>query len=205
MNNFWMDLKDVIASCTQIALIAIFAQNIIFTRALGTSASLFVIRKEYKLSFFGLIMAVITTLSSCIIYFLRRPINNLKYAYFLRPFIYVVIVGMVYVIILLFCGKFLRKHIDSIRPMVHLSAFNGAVFGALLINATAKTDFFEYISFGIGTGIGFILASYLISIGFERLNSDKIPRVFRGFPITLIYIGILSLAFHGLIGHELSM
>jgi len=120
MNNFWMDLKDVIASCTQIALVAIFAQNIIFTRALGTSASLFVIRKRYNLGFFGLIMAIITTLSSCIIYFLRRPINNLKYVYFLRPVIYVAIVGVVYVLILLFCGKFLKKHIDNIRPMVHI-------------------------------------------------------------------------------------
>jgi uncharacterized membrane protein len=61
-----------------------------------------VIRKKYNLWFFGLIMAIITTLSSCIIYFLRRPINNLKYSYFLRPFIYVIIVGIIYVAILIF-------------------------------------------------------------------------------------------------------
>lgn len=205
MNNFWIDLKDIIASCTQIALLAIFAQNIIFTRALGTSASLFVIRKKYNLGIFGLIMAIITTLSSCIIYFFQRYLNNLKYINYLRPLIYVVIVGIIYITILLFCGKFLKKHIEKIKPMIHLCAFNGAVFGALFINASAKTNFLEHLSFGIGTGIGFILASYLIGIGFERLNSDKIPRVFRGFPITLIYIGILSMAFHGLVGHELIM
>lgn len=205
MSNFWIDLKDIISSSGEIALLAIFAQNIIFTRALGTSASLYVVRKNYSLRFFGLIMAIITTLSSCILYFFRRPINNLRYINYIRPFIYVVTVSIVYVAVLLFCGKFLSKHIDKIKPMVHLSAFNGAVFGALLINATAKTDFWGYLAFGIGTGIGFILASYLIEVGFERLNSTKIPRAFRGFPITLIYIGILSLAFHGLIGHELSM
>ena len=46
-------------------------------------------------------------------------------------------------------------------------------------------------AFGLGTGIGFILASYLISIGYDRLNSDKIPPAFRGFPITLIYVCLL--------------
>ena len=80
MNNFWMDVKNIAMASGQIALLAIFAQNIIFTRALGTSASLFVIRKKYNLGIFGLIMAVITTLSSCIIYFFRRPINSLRHA-----------------------------------------------------------------------------------------------------------------------------
>ena len=205
MNNFWMDVKNIAMASGQMPLLAIFAQNIIFTRALGTSASLFVIRKKYNLGIFGLIMAVITTLSSCIIYFFRRPINSLRHAVYFRPFFYVLIVGVVYVAVLLFCSKFLKKYIDRIRPMIHLAAFNGAVLGALLLNASAKMDFWGYLAFGIGTGVGFILASYLIALGFERLNSDKIPRVFRGFPITLIYIGILSLAFHGLIGHELSM
>ncbi|MEG2597609.1 MAG: Rnf-Nqr domain containing protein [Oscillospiraceae bacterium] len=205
MNNFGTIVKDIAMESAAISMIAIFVQNIILTRALGTSASLFVIRKKYNIGIFGLIMAIITTLSSCIIYFLRYFIDGLTYQYFLRPFIYVVVVGIVYVAVLLFCSRFLKKYIVQIRPMIHLSAFNGAVLGALLLSETAKMNFWGHLSFGLGTGIGFILASYLIALGFERLNSEKIPRSFRGFPITLIYIGILSLAFYGLIGHELSM
>lgn len=87
--------------------------------------------------------------------------------------------------------------------MIHLSAFNGAVFGALFLSSSY--DLGGRVAFGLGTGIGFILASYLIAIGHDRLNSQQIPPAFRGFPITLIYVGILSLAFYGLIGHELSV
>ena len=32
---------------------------------------------------------------------------------------------------------------------------------------------------------------------------SKVPRAFRGLPILLIYIGILSLALYGLLGHPL--
>ena len=56
---------------------------------------------------------------------------------------------------------------------------------------------------GVGTGIGFTLASYTVRIAFEHLSSNAVPESFRGFPITLIYIGLVSLALYGVIGHEL--
>lgn len=203
MNSFWILVKDTAMQVTSVAVVAIFVQNIIFTRALGTSASLFIIRKRYSIWQFGLILTVIATLSSVLTYFADKRIQRLRYAYYMTPLFYVMIVGLVYIAILLFCSRFLRKYNEQVRPMIHLSAFNGAVFGGLFLSS--KYGLSGHIAFGLGVGIGFILASYLISIGYDRLNSDKIPPAFRGFPITLIYVGILSLAFYGLIGHELSI
>ena len=87
--------------------------------------------------------------------------------------------------------------------MIHLSAFNGAVFGALLLSQSY--DFWGRIAFGLGTGCGFVLASSLVALGYERLNSDKIHAAFRGFPFALIYVGMLSRAFYVLVGHVLSI
>lgn len=203
MNNFLVLVKDTAMQIASVAVISIFVQNIIFTRALGTSASLFIIRKRYSVWQFGLILTVITTLSSILTYFADKRIQRLRHAYYMMPLFYVMIVGVVYVATLLFCSRFLRKYNEQIQPMIHLSAFNGAVFGALFLSS--KYNLIGHIAFGLGVGIGFILASYLISLGYDRLNSDKISPSFRGFPITLIYVGILSLAFYGLIGHELSI
>ena len=61
----------------------------------------------------------------------------------------------------------------------------------------------SFLGFGLGTGIGFSLATFFISIAYDYLHSEAIPKAFRGFPILLIYIGMLSLAFYGMIGHEL--
>ena len=61
MNSFWILVKDTAVQMASVAVIAIFVQNIIFTRALGTTASLFIIRKRYSIWQFGLILTVITT------------------------------------------------------------------------------------------------------------------------------------------------
>lgn len=203
MHSFLQTVKDTAMQMASIAVIAVFVQNIIFTRALDTSASLFIIRKRYSIWQFGAILTTITTLSSVLVFFADKHIQRLQYSYYMTPLFYVMMVGIVYIAILLFCSRFLKKYNEQIKPMIHLSAFNSAVFGALLLSE--KYSLSGHIAFGLGTGLGFILASYLISIGYDRLNSDKIPPAFRGFPITLIYIGILSLAFYGLIGHELSI
>ncbi|MGI5893236.1 MAG: Rnf-Nqr domain containing protein [Candidatus Merdivicinus sp.] len=204
MSDFWEMLRDSIAEMTSIAVVAIFVQNILFTRAMGTSASLFIIRKHYNRLLFGLILTGITTISSILVFFADKGIRQTEiFTYSWAPFLYVWIVGLVYILFLLGCSKLPSHYRSQIIPMIHLSAFNGAVFGSLLLSR--NDDLLGHIATGLGTGIGFILASYLIALGHERLSSDKIPSAFRGFPITLIYIGILSLAFYGLIGHELSI
>lgn len=40
-----------------------------------------------------------------------------------------------------------------------------------------------------------------LNIAHEKLDSDKIPRIFRGYPIMLVYIGVISLAFYALAGY----
>lgn len=198
--NFFSEM----AAC---ALIAMFVENTVLTRALGTSSVLLMLRKKFNLFLFGVILTIITLLSSIGVALAQPLIADLSYKTYIMPFCYVLIIGLVYVLTLIFCSNVLKKQMHHIRPMIHMSAFNCAVLGALLLSSTNNVVQLEtaggMIGFGLGSGIGFTMAAYLISLGYDRLNSEKIPKAFRGFPITLIYIGILSLAFYGLIGHEL--
>ncbi|MEG0570487.1 MAG: Rnf-Nqr domain containing protein [Oscillospiraceae bacterium] len=186
------------------SMIAIFLENSIFTRALGTSTSLFIVRKKYNILLFGAVMTCIITVSSLIVYLINPFVEQITHKYYFTPIIYVAIIGVVYIAALLITGACFKKKKKEILTMIHVSAFNCADLGALLL-ASEYPDLSlgGFIGFGIGTGIGFTMATYFIDIAYEKLNSEKIPSSFRGFPITLMYIGILSLAFYGLIGHEL--
>lgn len=195
---------EAVTQAVALAATVIFVRNIIFTRAMGISASLFVLRKEHDHRLFCGVLTLISTLSCCLVALFNRSLSRLSGAYYLRPLVYSLAVGVVYVVVLLAVTRFLPRHIDRLRPMIHLAAFNGAVMGALLLTATRNYNFFTYLVYGLSTGIGYTMASYLISLSFEQLQSEKIPPAFRGFPITLLYIGVLSLAFYGLIGHGLS-
>ena len=56
--------------------------------------------------------------------------------------------------------------------------------------------------FGLGSGLGYLLAVMLVTEADRRLRSEAIPEAFRGLPITLVYIGVLALAIYGFTGHS---
>ena len=53
-------------------------------------------------------------------------------------------------------------------------------------------------SFGLEAGVGFIIASLFLAAAFRKLNSEKVPASFRGYPAMLIYLGIISMAVYAL-------
>lgn len=184
-------------------ILAIFLENTIFTRALGTSTVLLMLRKKANLLLFGSVLTVITVAASVITYFVNPLLADFPNKYYVTPVVYVLIIALVYVAALLIAKRLPKKLSEDLVPMIHLSAFNCAVFGALLLANSYKMTLASTLGFGLGSGLGFTLAALMLAISYNYLNSDNIPKSFRGFPITMIYVGILSLAFYGLIGHQL--
>lgn len=204
-----MIFLEFFSNMFSVMLIAIFLENSLFSRALGTSTALLIIRKRFDVVVFGLTLTSITTISSIVAFFVNPLIPKvfvpyLNQTYNITPLVYVLIIGLVYILLLILSAIFIPKEFDkSIKPMIHLSAFNCAVFGALLLSTQSLYSLSGFVGFGLGTGIGFMVAVYFISVKHSHLNSKNISKAFRGFPITLIYIGIISLAFYGLTGHKL--
>ena len=170
------------------ALIAMFTENTIFSRALGASTSLWIIRKKYRIFAFGVIMTVITTLSAVAAYFVLPYIKQKEYSNYILPLVYIAIISVIYIIMLFVTHRLPLKNKEMMLMFIHRCAFNCAVLGALLLSTEYQLDLPGFIGFGIGTGFGFTLATYLTYISYERLNSKAVPRAFRGFPITLFYI-----------------
>lgn len=195
---------DFFSDIFEYSMLMIFFENIIFSRALGSSTAIFIVRRKYNIALFGLIMTSIIVISMIISFFVNPLILSNINSYYIEPVAYVLIIGFVYVMALIGCNRFLDKKRKEVLAMIHISSFNCAVLGSMLLSSNvAGLSLGGYIGFGIGVGVGFTIVTYLLSLAFEQLNSTTIPRGFRGLPITLIYIGIISLAVYGLIGHEL--
>lgn len=190
------------ADCVPVALVAMFLENIIFTRALGSSTTLLIIRRKYNMFVFGAIIVLITTISSVFVYLIEPLLAMSKSVDYIRPLVYIAVISVIYVVMVIVISN-IKRVSNSVLPIVHISAFNCAVLGALLLGKQSNMMFSEFLGFGFGTGFGFVLATYLISLGYEKINSENVPEAFRGLPATFIYVGILSLAFYGLIGSEL--
>lgn len=194
-------MGEVFAKIISLAMISVFSQNAIFDRAFGANVAIYASRKDSHVFGFTVGITAVTTLASIASYFLDRIILPPENGYLFMPLIYVGIIGIIYIAGLLVLWKFFHATFRKVKKFAHLSVFNCAVIGALMLNSVYGSDLAGYIGYGFGTGLGFFLACFMLNIARDRLDSDKIPRIFRGYPIMLIYIGIVSLAFNVLVGY----
>lgn len=194
-------MMEVFAKIVSVAMLSVFIQNAIFDRALGANVVIYASRKNTHIAGFTLGITAMTTIASCISYFFDKPVLPLKYGYLVMPLIYVGIISVLYILALLLFWRFFPGTFARIKKYAHLAIVNCTVIGALFLNSGYGSDIWSYIGYGFGTGIGFFLACLLLNIAHEKLDSEKIPRVFRGYPIMLVFIGIVSLGFYTLVGY----
>ncbi len=192
---------ETLTAVISAAMVSIFVQNAIFERAFGANVAIYASRKESHIIGFSLGVTLMTTAASVISYFLDDLMLPLKYGWLFMPIIYVAIISALYLVALLGLWRLFPKMFARIKKYAHLTVFNCTVIGALFLNSYYGSDIWSYIGYGLGTGIGFFLACLLLNIAREKLDSDKIPKAFRGYPIMLVYIGVISLAFYALVGY----
>ncbi len=192
---------EIITAIISAAMVSIFVQNAIFERAFGANVTIYASRKESHIIGFALSITLMTTAASAITYFFDLLLLPLKFGWLFMPLIYVGVISILYLGALLFMWRLLPKRFARVRKYAHLTVFNCTVIGALFLNSHYGEDIWSYIGYGIGTGVGFFLACLMLNIAREKLDSDKIPKAFRGYPIMLVYIGVISLAFYALVGY----
>lgn len=91
------------------------------------------------------------------------------------------------------------------KNVLLMAGYNVAVLGTILLCSFNRYNLWERLFYFVGTGVGVTLALVLLDVANQNIAMSRVPRIFRGLPILLLYIGILSLAFYGLIGHPITL
>ena len=180
-------MRDVVITSAvffNYAVLAIFAQNAVFTRALGVSRLVQLVGDDRTSSgLFGLQLCITQVL--------------------VAPLVYVACIAVVCLAeqLLLLLGRAL-PHSGQLLRIVPLAGLNSCVLGTVLVERTQTFTLGQSLGFGVGSGLGYVLAVLLVTEARHRLRSKAIPAAFRGLPITLVYIGVLALAIYGFTGHS---
>lgn len=192
------------------SVLAIGAQNVIFSRGLGLSTGLRMINDPKKdtiyfcvaLTFFQIINSVLAYFTVPLIY--KSPLA--EYARFATPVVIVVCCAVSYIVVVFALGAILKK--STFKKIIHSltgASINSAIVGTIILSLGRGFNLIETIGFGFGSSIGYLLAMLLISEGERKLNQNLIPENFRGLPVTIIYISVLALAVYGLTGHSMAL
>ena len=184
-------------------LTALFIENIIFTRALGTSWMFYLIRNPKEIFKQTGLLMIVTTLSGLLAYPLRGYVYNSEHRYLLLPLLYIAAMAIVYLAVYFFVKFVFPKQEEYFALNLGVAVFNCATLGSLLVSCNERLDLLSTVGYGIGMSLGFGFATIILGYGLTRLEYCRVPKIFRGVPIALIYLGLLSLAFYGLVGHQL--
>ena len=200
-------MRDVVITSAEFfsyALLAVFAQNAIFTRALGVSRLVQLVGDDRTSSvLFGLQLCITQVLMAPIAWYAGGWITPLTNRAQLRPLVYMACIAAVCVLeqLVLWAAKSLPYRSALLR-IVPLAGLNSCVLGTVLVERTQSFTLGQSLGFGFGSGLGYVLAVLLVTEARHRLRSKAIPEAFRGLPIALVYIGVIALAIYGFTGHS---
>lgn len=197
------DVLHLVGVFFSYAVLAIFAQNAVFTRSLGVSRLVQLVGDERTSSWwFALMLCITQVLVAPLAYFAGSFIAPLPNRAQLRPVMYLICIAAVCLFELLVLKLAKGPRSGQLIRILPVAAVNSGVLGTVLVERTQSFTLEQSLGFGLGSGLGYLLAVMLVTEAQNRLRSRAIPEAFRGLPVTLIYIGVLALAIYGFTGHS---
>jgi len=177
----------------------------VFSRALGLTRTTMALERRFTLAVFSLSVLFMCTVSSVLGYGIRYLFSEFlpSASSFEKQVSLFLAVIVSYCLMYLLVSKLLPKFLPLFSGVISYAAFSCAVYGTLLVSAGKELDLLLSLVHGVGAGCGMVLASMLLLCGHRRLDLRDVPRAFKGMPIMLLYIGMLSLVLYGLVGHNL--
>ncbi len=190
----------MIGKFVSIAVLAILSENFVLAKFLGICPFLGVSKKTDTAIGMGLAVTFVMTFSSILTY--------LTYYYILVPLGIEYLQTLAFILVIAFLVQFVEMFVAKVVPSLYASlgiylpliTTNCAVLGAAIINIEKVYSLPETIWFSFCSAIGFTIAIVLFAGVRERLENSDIPEFLKGFPISLITAGLISMAFLGFSG-----
>ena len=195
---------------------SIFIENMVFAYFLGMCSYL-AVSKNVKTAM-GLGVAVI------FMEIITVPVNYLLLKYLLSPgalawinpawanidlsflsfIMFIAVIASMTQLVEMIVEKFAPALYSTLGIFLPLIAVNCAIMGAsLFMQERAYSNMAEAAVFGLGSGIGWMLAIVAIAAIREKIAYSNIPLPLRGLGITFIITGLMAISFLSFMGIQL--
>jgi Na+-transporting NADH:ubiquinone oxidoreductase subunit E len=195
---------------------SIFVENMIFAFFLGM-CSFLAVSKTVKTAL-GLGIAVIFVL------LITVPVNFLVEKYILKEgaliwlgegfadvdlsfltfMVFIAVIAAIVQLVEMIIEKFSPALYNSLGIFLPLIAVNCAILGAaLFMQEREYENVLEATVFGVGSGVGWMLAIISLAAIREKMKYSNVPDPLKGLGITFILTGLMAIAFMGFMGIKL--
>lgn len=195
---------------------SIFIDNMIFAYFLGMCSYL-AVSKNVKTAI-GLGVAVTFVLT------ITLPVNYLLENYILKPgamawlgeefkdvdlsflslIMFIAVIASMVQLVEMVVEKYAPSLYASLGIFLPLIAVNCAILGgSLFMQQRSLPDITAAVVYGVGSGLGWLLAIVGIAAIREKLSYSNVPAPLRGIGITFIITGLMGIAFMSFLGIKL--
>ncbi|MBD5262336.1 MAG: NADH:ubiquinone reductase (Na(+)-transporting) subunit E [Bacteroides sp.] len=195
---------------------SIFIDNMIFAYFLGM-CSFLAVSKNVKTAFgLGVAVTFVLTIALpvcwCINEYILKPgsLSWLGEQYaetdlsFLGLIMFIAVIAALVQILEMVIEKYSPSLYASLGIFLPLIAVNCAILGGVLFMQQREfSNAWTATVYGVGSGIGWLLAIAALAAIRERLNEQAVPAPLRGTGITFIITGLMGIAFMSFLGIKL--
>jgi len=195
-------MTDVMSDVSPWAILiaAIFTSNILLTNFLGMCSFLACSRQVGTAVGLGtaviFVMVCTTAINWCIYTYALVP-QELDHLWFI---IAIAVIAAFVQFVEMFVERFSPKLYHALGIFLPLITVNCAILGASLLMITRHYGFWQSMAFGLGGGLGWMLAIVLIAGLRQKMTYSDVPQPFKGVAIVMIITGIMAMIFMGFAG-----
>lgn len=195
---------------------SVFIENMIFAYFLGMCSYLAVSKTVKTAMGLGIAVTFVLVITLPVNYLLENYVLKAGALEWLDPsfadldlsflsfIMFIAIIAAMVQLIEMVVEKFAPALYAALGIFLPLIAVNCSILGAsLFMQERAYSDVGQATVYGLGSGIGWLLAIVAIAAIRERLKYSHVPAPLRGLGITFIITGLMGIAFMSFMGIKL--
>jgi len=179
---------------------AILVNNVVLAQFLGICPFLGVSTKIDTSIGMGMAVVFVMTLANLVTYFIHNHLLIPLEIEFMQTITFIFVIAFLVQVVEIILKKSVPALYQALGIYLPLITTNCAVLGTAILAVQQDLNLVMSVLYAASIAVGFTLALALMAGIREQLALADTPEGMKGFPITLITAGLLSLAFMGFSG-----
>ena len=191
-----MDIKALIV----ILMSTVLVNNYVLAQFLGCCPFLGVSKVLKNSIGMGVSVTFVMVIATSVTWPVQKFILDRYGMGYLQIIVFILMIGAIVQFLEIVLKKYMPPLYEALGVYLPLITVNCGLLGVTIVNITKEYSLIESLVNALGAGLGFLLAMVIFSGIREHTENSNPPEAFKGLPITLISVAILSLSFFGFSG-----
>ncbi|MBN2626507.1 MAG: electron transport complex subunit RsxA [Spirochaetales bacterium] len=173
----------------------VFISNLILSQFLGLCPFIGVSKDLESASGMGFAVTFVMTIASLVTWMVYHWVLIPLNVEYLQTVTFILTIASLVQLVEMVVQKYSPALYKALGIYLPLITTNCGVLGIALININQGYNLMEGFMAGFSAGLGFMLALILMSSIRVKMQTERVPKAFKGIPIAFISGGLMALAF----------